>query len=789
MTMIPSTKIITFYSFKGGTGRSMALANVAWILASSGRRVLAVDWDLEAPGLHRYFAPFLLDKDLTASEGVIDFVRNFEAQALARGAQKAREPTKADSVYELDSGEWYKRFADISHYAVTLEWNFGDKCGHLDFVPAGKQGPSYSERVNSFDWNNFYERLGGGAFLEATKESIRTQGDYDYVLIDSRTGVSDTAGICTVQMPDILVVFFTANNQSIEGTANVVASIRRRRSQPQKGLEPDLRILPVLTRLDLSDDERLQQRKAYARTLFDPFLDHIKAEERDKYWGRVNTLYFPVYAYEEVLATIRDDPDQRVSMLAAMEEITTYIADDEYTYKISNFPPEKRREILNAYAQTASLAESNEVSASRPTEQSDSEAVDHVVLTVGSLRSPLAWQKRLQELAQRRKANLQFLGYQFGYISVFAFLFASAGWVLIRRFRHHLTEILARYPHNRIDIVVHGAASYIVAHALQDLTESAPDRQRPSIHTLIIVSSVLSPNFRWDKLRSQGIVLRVLNECAIFDWVVVLTALFIPPTGTSGRVGFNGFFDSRFQNRFHRFGHNGYFQNDAISSEFMRKYWVPLLTTNEAPIAVDDRVTSSNPLSVLLDKPEMAPRLRFFVFAIIFVGLLISLWLPAAKPRRTMRPAPTALTLDVTSPSLYLDKRWIGTVIKSFVAENPLQRDVLLLKGEQFDADFDAFRAGLSVGPLAEDSDKQTGQSQSPSEPVKQVLGFLVRSAEDRQIFKSVPSEPGLSEGMIVFDVPELSRGERLLILLKLTHSVPHTLPKTLTLRNLSTPP
>jgi MinD-like ATPase involved in chromosome partitioning or flagellar assembly len=65
-------KIVTFYSYKGGTGRSMALANVAWILASNGKRVLTVDWDLEAPGLHRYFKPFLVDKDLTSSDGIID---------------------------------------------------------------------------------------------------------------------------------------------------------------------------------------------------------------------------------------------------------------------------------------------------------------------------------------------------------------------------------------------------------------------------------------------------------------------------------------------------------------------------------------------------------------------------------------------------------------------------------------------------------------------------------------------------------------------------------------------
>ena len=44
-------QIITFYSYKGGTGRTMAMANVAWIIASNGKRVLAVDWDLESPGL------------------------------------------------------------------------------------------------------------------------------------------------------------------------------------------------------------------------------------------------------------------------------------------------------------------------------------------------------------------------------------------------------------------------------------------------------------------------------------------------------------------------------------------------------------------------------------------------------------------------------------------------------------------------------------------------------------------------------------------------------------------
>lgn len=43
-------RIVTFYSYKGGTGRTMALANTAWILAANGKRVLAVDWDWRPPG-------------------------------------------------------------------------------------------------------------------------------------------------------------------------------------------------------------------------------------------------------------------------------------------------------------------------------------------------------------------------------------------------------------------------------------------------------------------------------------------------------------------------------------------------------------------------------------------------------------------------------------------------------------------------------------------------------------------------------------------------------------------
>ena len=59
--------VVTFYSYKGGVGRTMALVNTAVELATNGRKVLIVDFDLEAPGISTY-SPFT---SLTMSPGIV----------------------------------------------------------------------------------------------------------------------------------------------------------------------------------------------------------------------------------------------------------------------------------------------------------------------------------------------------------------------------------------------------------------------------------------------------------------------------------------------------------------------------------------------------------------------------------------------------------------------------------------------------------------------------------------------------------------------------------------------
>ena len=65
--------VVTFYSFKGGVGRTMALVNVAVELAQRGRRVLAVDFDLEAPGLDT----FGIFRSRKRRPGLVEFVTEY----------------------------------------------------------------------------------------------------------------------------------------------------------------------------------------------------------------------------------------------------------------------------------------------------------------------------------------------------------------------------------------------------------------------------------------------------------------------------------------------------------------------------------------------------------------------------------------------------------------------------------------------------------------------------------------------------------------------------------------
>ncbi len=72
------------------------------------------------------------------------------------------------------------------------------------------------------------------------------------MLIDSRTGLSDTGGICTIQLPDVVVAMFTANYQSLYGVRDVMRLAQKARQALAYDRMP-LAVLPLPARWGLQE--------------------------------------------------------------------------------------------------------------------------------------------------------------------------------------------------------------------------------------------------------------------------------------------------------------------------------------------------------------------------------------------------------------------------------------------------------------------------------------------------------------------------------------------------------
>lgn len=213
--------IVTFYSYKGGVGRTFALANIAALLSMWGYKVLCIDWDLEAPGLHIYFKSALQQQN---RQGLIEMVQ-------AHADEKT--PDWRDFVTRV---------------------NFSGAKEPLLFMKAGLQDKSYIQRMQALDWNELYNKHDLGNFLEDLRNDWKK--NFDFVLIDSRTGVTDIGSICTIQLPDILLTLLTANDQSLEGSLNVLERIQATRVSFAFD-RAKLLIVPIISRLAFREEYEL----------------------------------------------------------------------------------------------------------------------------------------------------------------------------------------------------------------------------------------------------------------------------------------------------------------------------------------------------------------------------------------------------------------------------------------------------------------------------------------------------------------------------------------------------
>lgn len=318
-------EVITFYSYKGGTGRTMALANIACLLVEQppeiyGKGVLMIDWDLEAPSLHRYFRD--------------SFTKTFENENNPDYAFE-RYPGLIDLFEtidnQIDETLFERELRDILNSFQFDDFILNTDIPNLYFLKSGSFDEDYEERVSTFNWESLFERTQGLLFsLVAEKLASK----YRYVLIDSRTGIADTSNICTMLMPEKLVLVFTPNRQSFTGLEKL-----GRNAVAYRGNAPNLfplTIFPLPSRIELSEgylreDWRFgninNDIQGY-QTIFEELLKSLYSLQEcklQKYFDEVQIQQSSRFSYGEEIAVWLERTNDSLSLTRSYQRFLKFL--------------------------------------------------------------------------------------------------------------------------------------------------------------------------------------------------------------------------------------------------------------------------------------------------------------------------------------------------------------------------------------------------------------------------------------------------------------------------------
>ena len=246
------------------------LANLACWQAMKGKKVLIIDLDLEAPGQHSsglYIGNPIADSPIKG--GLID---------LCEAWQQHRKQTP-DELYEWDLRDYMVR----SDFLDTLPDTY---TGEIFLMPAGKKlDLGYSKKLNTLDWHKFFSpSLNQGYQLLTTLKLYCEIEEFDSVLIDSRTGLSDPYYIATSWLSDTVVCFSLLNQQSIEGCRYAMELILTDEFRNKYG---EKRVLPVVTLIPPTRNIEANER-----------IKSIVSEE----WPEIDNDFVTEFRYDDALA-------------------------------------------------------------------------------------------------------------------------------------------------------------------------------------------------------------------------------------------------------------------------------------------------------------------------------------------------------------------------------------------------------------------------------------------------------------------------------------------------------
>ena len=193
--------IISFYSYKGGMGRTTTLAAYASYLAiHHKKKVVIIDCDIEAPGFTNFFLSN--PSEINQRQGLIEYIFDKETHFVGH--------------------------KDVRNYFWEVDHSFTDE-GTIYVMPCGNLDANLIDSTKSFGDTHLDHYIEGIARLDLSNSEyakevfigvvndIYSVVNPDVILIDSRTGISDIMGIAICELANKVVGFFRGDLQTLPG--------------------------------------------------------------------------------------------------------------------------------------------------------------------------------------------------------------------------------------------------------------------------------------------------------------------------------------------------------------------------------------------------------------------------------------------------------------------------------------------------------------------------------------------------------------------------------------------
>lgn len=214
LTIKKCAPVVTFYSYKGGMGRTTTMISYAVDLAlNHQKKVCIIDCDLEAPGYLNFFN--LSEHESLNSgntNGLVEFLSDIQFSKNANNIKVADK-----YMINVAYGNFIAGAAELDNIYIMPAGNLNED---FDFGN-GENRLHYLDGLSRINLSNESAVIKSFQIL---LNKINEEIAPDIILIDSRTGFNDIIGTVSMYLADMIVGFFGFNEQTIPGLLNFLDS-------------------------------------------------------------------------------------------------------------------------------------------------------------------------------------------------------------------------------------------------------------------------------------------------------------------------------------------------------------------------------------------------------------------------------------------------------------------------------------------------------------------------------------------------------------------------------------